>query len=206
MRTYSEHNRRTSCVRPPAYEFGGQDFESLRARQLRYKAGNAKTRRFYALDGDECTQQYAFGTFDANFLRVDFDALCKRTEVIPAVAAAVGAHAPAGLPGEAERNNMRKALLAVAGAVLMGTVLVAPAYSEVGHALSVSAIADFSEAIRPDPRDAIAYGNRGMAYYANGDLDRAIADFDKAIRPDPKDAIAYNNRGAATRRSGGRTR
>ena len=30
--------------------------------------------------------------------------------------------------------------------------------------------------IRPDPKDAIAYGNRGMAYYANGDLDRAIAD------------------------------
>ena len=41
-------------------------------------------------------------------------------------------------PVKPERNNMRKALLAVAGAALMGTILVAPAYSEVGHTFSVS--------------------------------------------------------------------
>jgi hypothetical protein len=67
---------------------------------VRYKAWNAKTRRFYARDGDEGTQQYAFGPFDANFFRVHFDALGERAEVIAAVAAALGAHTPAGLPGE----------------------------------------------------------------------------------------------------------
>ena len=92
---------------------------------------------------------------------------------------------------------MRKALLAVAGAALMGAILVAPACSEVGRTFSATAIADFSEAIRLNPKDAVAYNNRGVAYYAKSDLDRAIADFNEAIRLDPKDAIAYNNRGAA---------
>lgn len=43
-----------------------------------------------------------------------------------------------------------------------------------------------------------AFINRGIAYYANGDKDRAIADFDQAIQLDPKGAkgaAAYNNRG-----------
>ena len=51
---------------------------------------------------------------------------------------------------KAERNKMRKALLAVAGAALMGAVLVAPACGE--------PIADYSEAIRLDPKNTIAYG------------------------------------------------
>jgi hypothetical protein len=37
---------------------------------------------------------------DANFLRVDFDALGECAEVIAAVAARLGPHAPAGLLGE----------------------------------------------------------------------------------------------------------
>ena len=71
---------------------------------------------------------------------------------------------------KAERNNMRNALLAVAGAALMGTVLVAPACSEVGRTLGASAIAEFSEAIRLDPKNAIAYGNRGMAQHLGDDF------------------------------------
>ena len=100
---------------------------------------------------------------------------------------------------------MRQALLAVAGAALIGRILVAPAYGEIGHLLSKSPIADYSEAIRLDPKNAVAYGNRGMAYYGNSDLDRAIADFDEAIRLDPKDATAYNNRGAARLGKGDRS-
>jgi tetratricopeptide (TPR) repeat protein len=87
---------------------------------------------------------------------------------------------------------MRKALLAAIGAALMGTVLAAPARGDM-----FKTIADFNEAIRLDPKNAVAYGNRGMVYYGNSDLDRAIADFDEAIRLDPKDATNYNNRGAA---------
>jgi lipoprotein NlpI len=59
------------------------------------------------------------------------------------------------------------------------------------------AIADASEAIRLDPKDAFAYNNRAGAYLNKRDNDRAIADASEAIRLDPKDAFAYNNRAGA---------
>ncbi len=64
------------------------------------------------------------------------------------------------------------------------------------------AIADFSEAIRLDPKDVWSYHNRGLAYAAKGDFDRAIADYSEAIRLDPKDVLAYKNRGGAYLYSG----
>jgi uncharacterized caspase-like protein len=57
------------------------------------------------------------------------------------------------------------------------------------------AIADFSEAIRLDPKLASAYGGRGYAYYEQKEYDLAIADYSKAIRFDPTYAVIYNNRG-----------
>ena len=51
--------------------------------------------------------------------------------------------------------------------------------------------------IRQDPRDAVAYLNRGSAYGDKGDYDLSIADHTKAIELDPKDEVAYNNRGNA---------
>ena len=48
------------------------------------------------------------------------------------------------------------------------------------------AIADYSEAIRVDPKEADAYINRGSVFESKGELDRAIADFSQAIRLDPK--------------------
>jgi tetratricopeptide (TPR) repeat protein len=47
------------------------------------------------------------------------------------------------------------------------------------------------------PSRARAYTNRGAAYLAKGELDRAIADYNHAIELDPKFAIAYNGRGSA---------
>jgi tetratricopeptide (TPR) repeat protein len=57
------------------------------------------------------------------------------------------------------------------------------------------AIADYSDAIRLDPEDAIAYSNRGDVYRSIHDCDRALADYNEAIRLDPRDAAAYNGRG-----------
>ena len=59
------------------------------------------------------------------------------------------------------------------------------------------ATADYSEAIRLDPKYAYAYNNRGSAYYHKHDENRAIADYSEAIRLDPKYAQAYFNRGVA---------
>jgi tetratricopeptide (TPR) repeat protein len=56
------------------------------------------------------------------------------------------------------------------------------------------AIADYTEAIRIDPKAPFALTFRGGAYYTKGDYDRAIADLDEAIRINPKNADAYSNR------------
>jgi lipoprotein NlpI len=64
------------------------------------------------------------------------------------------------------------------------------------------AIADFTEAIRLDPKDASAHNDRGSAYMAKGDFDRAIADYSEAIRLDPKEVLAYKKRGAVYLYSG----
>ena len=53
------------------------------------------------------------------------------------------------------------------------------------------AIADFSEAIRLDPKRADAYYGRGTAYGHKGEYDKAIADYSDAIRLAPPKADAY---------------
>ena len=59
------------------------------------------------------------------------------------------------------------------------------------------AIADFNEAIRLDPKVALAYIYRGKAWGAKGEYDKAIADFNEAIRLNPKLGAAYFSRGIA---------
>src|SRR5665647_810858 len=51
--------------------------------------------------------------------------------------------------------------------------------------------------IREDPRDALAYNNRGAGHNAKKNYDLAIADFTKTIELDPKHELAYSNRGLA---------
>ena len=60
-----------------------------------------------------------------------------------------------------------------------------------------TAIADNAEAICPNPKDSIAYYNRGVTYVRKGDLNKAISDYTEAIRLDPNFAQAYFNRGNA---------
>jgi len=54
-------------------------------------------------------------------------------------------------------------------------------------------------AIKLEPKYAVAYNDRGVAYAAKGDRDHAIADYTEAIRLDAKLANAYHNRGRAYR-------
>ena len=63
----------------------------------------------------------------------------------------------------------------------------------------MEAISDYDEAIRLDPKDAIAYNNRGLAKSELGKYLEAISDYDEAIRLDPKDAAARTNREHAQR-------
>ena len=58
------------------------------------------------------------------------------------------------------------------------------------------------EAIRLDPKLAMAYNNRGFDDSKEGDLDHVIADCDEAIRLDPKLAWAYHKRGLAYNKKG----
>jgi tetratricopeptide (TPR) repeat protein len=53
------------------------------------------------------------------------------------------------------------------------------------------AIADFTTALKLDPKDAEVYFNRGTSYITLRDTDRAFADFTKALEVSPKYANAY---------------
>ncbi|MFZ1988909.1 MAG: tetratricopeptide repeat protein, partial [Alphaproteobacteria bacterium] len=59
-----------------------------------------------------------------------------------------------------------------------------------------------TQAIRLKPDDAFAFNNRGSAYGAKGDYDRAIADFTQAIRLKPDYAFAFYDRGLAYEHKG----
>jgi len=57
------------------------------------------------------------------------------------------------------------------------------------------ALADFTEAIRLNPKYVNAYNNRGNVRKDLGDLQGALADYTAAIELDPRCLGAYNNRG-----------
>ena len=57
------------------------------------------------------------------------------------------------------------------------------------------AIADCSQAIELDPKDAKAWNNRGAAYHDLGQLDKAVTDCSKAIALNPDYAEAHCNLG-----------
>lgn len=59
------------------------------------------------------------------------------------------------------------------------------------------AVANYSEVLRMNPSDKVAYVNRGIAYDEQGKYDEAISDCTRALAIDPKLAEAYINRGVA---------
>ena len=64
------------------------------------------------------------------------------------------------------------------------------------------AIADFTEAIRLDPKNATAYSLRGLSYADKGEYDKAIADFTEAIRLNQTQPVFYVSRARAYRALG----
>ena len=89
------------------------------------------------------------------------------------------------------------ALIMLFSAALDATAALADARQDCEKLRGDAAIQACDQAIGEFPRDAEAHKNRGNAYLAKGDLDRAIADETKAIEIDPKHAASYNNRGNA---------
>jgi tetratricopeptide (TPR) repeat protein len=65
-----------------------------------------------------------------------------------------------------------------------------------------SAIADYSEALRRDPRSAVALSNRGRAYHSKGQPELALADLNQAIRLAPNYPQAYLNRALVFEKQG----
>ena len=64
------------------------------------------------------------------------------------------------------------------------------------------ALADYTEAIRLEPQDAMLYDNRGVAYFLQREWDKAIADFSEVIRLEPEFAFSYHGRGEAYEEKG----
>ncbi len=58
-------------------------------------------------------------------------------------------------------------------------------YSYAGQRQFDRAIVDYSQAIKLYPKYALAYGNRGHAYYHKGDHEKVIADARMALSIDP---------------------
>ena len=65
----------------------------------------------------------------------------------------------------------------------------------VGQGQFDRAVAEYTEAIRIEPRSALAYMGRGVARAKAGQVKQAIADQTEAIRIDPGLAAAFRNRG-----------
>ena len=64
------------------------------------------------------------------------------------------------------------------------------------------AIADYTRAIKLDPKFLPAYHNRAHDYYGRGEYDKAIADYTEELRLNPKFAEAFHGRGWAYKKLG----
>ena len=65
------------------------------------------------------------------------------------------------------------------------------------HKQHEQAVADFTESLRQEPRNAGALNNRGQISYLKGDYKTAIQDFTAAITIDATNALVLNNRALA---------
>ena len=66
-------------------------------------------------------------------------------------------------------------------------------------------IAALTDAINADPKDPVAYTNRGVAYFGMGDFDKAMADFKKALELKPGELQYLNNLASAAGKKADKT-
>jgi tetratricopeptide (TPR) repeat protein len=59
------------------------------------------------------------------------------------------------------------------------------------------AIADYTRALKLDPKNPLIYRNRGYLKHKKGDLDGAIEDYNSALELDPRSEWSFHNRGRA---------
>src|SRR5215813_1639235 len=112
------------------------------------------------------------------------------------------AAAKAAAEAEARRKSEEAERQPLAEARARYSTLMSQGHTDINNGDYDKAIAAFSDAMRLDPKSALAFTNRGVAYERKGDMDRAIADFSEAIRLDPNYALASSDRGIAYARKG----
>ena len=104
-------------------------------------------------------------------------------------------------------DSMLRTVLVAAGLMLVSAAALADDKSDClegrDHDVRINGC---SAIIQRNPKDVIAYHNRGDAYGLKGDVDRAISDYDKAIALNPNYAPAYDSRGRAYTSKGDYTR
>jgi tetratricopeptide (TPR) repeat protein len=109
--------------------------------------------------------------------------------------------AAAAAEAEAKRRSEEQQRLAAAAAAQAASArsfaLVRQGNADANNGAYDRAIANFSDAIRFDPRNALAFYYRGLTYAKKGDNDRAIVDYSEALRIDPTRASPYYDRGVA---------
>jgi tetratricopeptide (TPR) repeat protein len=89
-------------------------------------------------------------------------------------------------------------IVVAAGLVLASTAVLADSKSDCLDGKDYDLrIKGCSAIIQHNPKDVVAYQNRGDAYGLKGDVDHAIADYSKAIEINPNYAPAYDSRGRA---------
>src|SRR5262245_12408840 len=103
--------------------------------------------------------------------------------------------AKAAAEAEARRKSEEAEQQRLAALRARHSALLSQSHTEISKGDYDRAIATASEAMQLDPKTALAFINRGIAYARKGDNDRAIADFNEAIRLDPTNAIAVGSRG-----------
>lgn len=106
--------------------------------------------------------------------------------------------------GDWEKKQYDRVILSLTAALQLNpdTTIKAAIYDLRGQAYAEKnelkkSLADANEAIRLDPRLAMAYNTRGVAYGRMGDLTQAIKDYEMAVRLDRNLAVAKQNLAAA---------